>query len=133
PDWRLLRSIIDFALHSDAYLLPSRIDRALHRTHKCGSVVLHSEALIKNPLKYCLIKRLLRPQRNIYQLHSGVIVKNQNSVNPLNPENPLNYIWQVNPIFNMPTQPTSRSHKQDVFEHPDFYGMDDLLTEEHKL
>lgn len=33
----------------------------------------------------------------------------------------------------MPTQPTSRSHKQDVFEHPDFYGMDDLLTEEHKL
>ncbi len=24
-----------------------------------------------------------------------------------------------------------KSAKQDVFEHPDFYGMDDLLTEEH--
>ncbi|OEK00688.1 acyl-CoA dehydrogenase [Roseivirga sp. 4D4] len=26
-----------------------------------------------------------------------------------------------------------KSAKQDVFEHPDFYGMDDLLTEEHKM
>ncbi len=26
-----------------------------------------------------------------------------------------------------------KSLKQDVFEHPDFYGIDDLLTEEHKL
>ena len=26
-----------------------------------------------------------------------------------------------------------KSAKQDTFEHPDFYGMDDLLTEEHKL
>jgi glutaryl-CoA dehydrogenase len=26
-----------------------------------------------------------------------------------------------------------KSAKQDVFDHPDFYGMDDLLTEEHKL
>lgn len=26
-----------------------------------------------------------------------------------------------------------KSLKQDTFEHPDFYGMDDLLTEEHKL
>lgn len=26
-----------------------------------------------------------------------------------------------------------KSSKQDVFEHPDFYGMDDLLTDEHKM
>ena len=26
-----------------------------------------------------------------------------------------------------------KSAKQDVFEHPDFYGMDDMLTEEHKM
>lgn len=26
-----------------------------------------------------------------------------------------------------------KSSKQDLFEHPDFYGMDDLLTEEHKM
>lgn len=26
-----------------------------------------------------------------------------------------------------------RSAKQDVFEHPDFYSIDDLLTDEHKL
>lgn len=26
-----------------------------------------------------------------------------------------------------------KSAKQDTFEHPDFYGMDDLLTKEHKL
>lgn len=26
-----------------------------------------------------------------------------------------------------------KSAKQDVFEHPDFYGMDDILTEEHKM
>jgi glutaryl-CoA dehydrogenase len=26
-----------------------------------------------------------------------------------------------------------KSAKQDIFDHPDFYGMDDLLTEEHKL
>jgi glutaryl-CoA dehydrogenase len=26
-----------------------------------------------------------------------------------------------------------KSAKQDTFEHPDFYGMDNLLTEEHKL
>lgn len=26
-----------------------------------------------------------------------------------------------------------KSSKQDTFEHPDFYGMDDLLTEEHRL
>ncbi|MFT6826728.1 MAG: glutaryl-CoA dehydrogenase [Roseivirga sp.] len=26
-----------------------------------------------------------------------------------------------------------KSAKQDTFEHPDFYGIDDLLTEEHKL
>lgn len=26
-----------------------------------------------------------------------------------------------------------KSSKQDVFEHPDFYSVDDLLTEEHKL
>lgn len=26
-----------------------------------------------------------------------------------------------------------KSAKQDVFDHPDFYGMDDLLTEEHKM
>jgi len=28
---------------------------------------------------------------------------------------------------------TTRSMKQDLFEHPDFYAIDDLLTEEHKL
>lgn len=26
-----------------------------------------------------------------------------------------------------------KTAKQDVFEHPDFYGMDDMLTEEHKM
>ena len=26
-----------------------------------------------------------------------------------------------------------KSLKQDVFDHPDFYSLDDLLTEEHKL
>ena len=26
-----------------------------------------------------------------------------------------------------------KSAKQDVFEHPDFYGIDDMLTEEHKM
>ena len=34
----------------------------------------------------------------------------------------------------MSTQATDqiqKSSKQDMFEHPDFYGMDDLLTEEH--
>lgn len=38
----------------------------------------------------------------------------------------------------MPNQRTSpsrtkKSSKQDVFDHPDFYAIDDLLTEEHKL
>lgn len=28
---------------------------------------------------------------------------------------------------------TKKSLKQDTFEHPDFYSIDDLLTEEHKL
>ena len=28
---------------------------------------------------------------------------------------------------------SAKSLKQDVFEHPDFYAIDDLLTEEHKL
>jgi glutaryl-CoA dehydrogenase len=27
----------------------------------------------------------------------------------------------------------NKSLKQDQFEHPDFYAIDDLLTEEHKL
>ena len=31
------------------------------------------------------------------------------------------------------TDQIQKSSKQDVFEHPDFYGMDDLLTEEHKM
>ncbi|GIV35658.1 MAG: acyl-CoA dehydrogenase [Cyclobacteriaceae bacterium] len=29
--------------------------------------------------------------------------------------------------------PAKKSLKQDLFEHPDFYGIDDLLTEEQKL
>jgi glutaryl-CoA dehydrogenase len=38
----------------------------------------------------------------------------------------------------MPNQPVStaqgkKSMKQDVFEHPDFYQLDDLFSEEHKL
>jgi glutaryl-CoA dehydrogenase len=38
----------------------------------------------------------------------------------------------------MPNQRTSpartkKSSKQDVFDHPDFYAIDDLLTDEHKL
>ena len=38
----------------------------------------------------------------------------------------------------MPNQQASvnkgrKSLKQDVFEHPDFYQLDDLLSEEHKL
>ena len=28
---------------------------------------------------------------------------------------------------------TKKSQKQDLFDHPDFYAVDDLLTEEHKL
>ncbi|MEX1240038.1 MAG: acyl-CoA dehydrogenase family protein, partial [Cyclobacteriaceae bacterium] len=28
---------------------------------------------------------------------------------------------------------SGKSLKQDVFDHPDFYAIDDLLTEEHKL
>src|SRR5688500_20237674 len=28
---------------------------------------------------------------------------------------------------------SGKSVKQDVFNHPDFYAIDDLLTEEHKL
>src|SRR5690606_4635954 len=32
----------------------------------------------------------------------------------------------------MPT-PTKKSLKQDVFDHPDFYALDELLTEEQKL
>ena len=31
-----------------------------------------------------------------------------------------------------PAKP-KKSLKQDSFEHPDFYAVDDLLTEEHKL
>ena len=36
---------------------------------------------------------------------------------------------------NQPTDatPTRKSLKQDVFDHPDFYGMDDLLSEEQKM
>jgi glutaryl-CoA dehydrogenase len=30
-------------------------------------------------------------------------------------------------------QSTNRKHHQDLFESPDFYAIDDLLTEEHKL
>lgn len=34
----------------------------------------------------------------------------------------------------MTTQsPSGRSAKRDLFEHPDFYAIDDLLTQEHKL
>ena len=37
----------------------------------------------------------------------------------------------------MPNQPSvtksRKSLKQDVFDHPDFYQIDDLLSEEHKL
>jgi len=38
----------------------------------------------------------------------------------------------------MPNQRTNAAHpkkssKRDVFDHPDFYAIDDLLTEEHKL
>lgn len=32
-----------------------------------------------------------------------------------------------------PDKKIKKSMKQDVFEHPDFYALDDLLTEEHKL
>ena len=36
-----------------------------------------------------------------------------------------------------PTAPENvtrkKSLKQDLFDHPDFYALDDLLTEEHKL
>ena len=28
---------------------------------------------------------------------------------------------------------TKKSLKQDLFDHPDFYAIDDLLTDEHKL
>lgn len=31
------------------------------------------------------------------------------------------------------TTPAKKTLKQDLFEHPDFYQIDDLLTEEHKL
>lgn len=31
------------------------------------------------------------------------------------------------------TAPAKKSLKQDLFDHPDFYMIDDLLTEEHKL
>ena len=37
-----------------------------------------------------------------------------------------------NPTFTAETK-ARKSLKQDLFEHPDFYGVDDLLTEEHKL
>lgn len=33
----------------------------------------------------------------------------------------------------METQATKQSFKQDTFESPDFYGIDDLLTEEHLM
>lgn len=36
--------------------------------------------------------------------------------------------------MSVPTTPNiQKSAKQDPFEHPDFYGMDDMLTEEHKM
>ncbi len=31
------------------------------------------------------------------------------------------------------TSPAKKSSKQDLFDHPDFYALDDLLTAEHKL
>ena len=35
--------------------------------------------------------------------------------------------------FTTPTSPPKKSLKQDVYEQPDFYHIDNLLTEEHKL
>ncbi|NJN42121.1 MAG: acyl-CoA dehydrogenase, partial [Flammeovirgaceae bacterium] len=31
------------------------------------------------------------------------------------------------------TTSSKKSMKQDRFDHPDFYAIDDLLTDEHKL
>jgi glutaryl-CoA dehydrogenase len=42
-------------------------------------------------------------------------------------------LHKKNQISFMTTVDIQKSTKQDLYEHPDFYNLDDLLTEEHKL
>jgi len=42
-----------------------------------------------------------------------------------------NHSENKSPMSNNKASLIQKSSKQDTFEHPDFYGMDDMLTEEH--
>jgi glutaryl-CoA dehydrogenase len=46
---------------------------------------------------------------------------------------PLNRITKTMAASTTAESKAKKSLKQDVYEHPDFYAVDDLLTEEHKL
>lgn len=44
-----------------------------------------------------------------------------------------NHTENKSPMSNDKASLIQKSSKQDSFEHPDFYGMDDMLSEEHKM